>query len=174
MAGISTAVGAGMQVLGAGVNAWAGARAARKIAKTQAEQNQALKLLNLKESNANALETAANRIQLQRAQGAFNNAINNSRGGVAVAGGTTAAIAAQKASANNALGNTMANMAETQSAQQAAARQQFAQLEREGYQNEINKTAGIRQAIQGAGQSMVNAGAAMMGTPATTKKGSGQ
>jgi len=156
------AAGAALKVGGALFNAWAGSRAAAKIASEEGAKNRDLLLMNARRRNESALENAENRLQSTHALGVFNNALSRQAGQNAVTGASNSRIAMQR-QANNA---AIANIAGQQSAA-AAARQdklldEQSNLVAQGYDAQIKRIQGQRDALQQAGSAAASLGDSLM------------
>lgn len=154
--------GAALKVGGALFNAWAGSQAAKKIASKEGEKNRDLLLHNARRRNESALENAQNRLQMTQAMGAFNAAANRQAGQNAVTGASNSRIAMQR-QANNA---AMANIAGQQSAAAVARQERLldeqGKLTAAGYDAQIRRLQGQRDALQQAGSAAASLGDSLM------------
>ena len=154
--------GAALKVGGALFNAWAGSQAAKKIASKEGEKNRDLLLMNARRRNESALENAENRLQSTHALGVFNNALTRQAGQNAVTGASNSRIAMQR-QANNA---AMANIAGQQSAAAVAQNNRLldeqSNLVAQGYDAQIKRIQGQRDALQQAGTAAASLGDSLM------------
>lgn len=159
---IQQAVGGALKVGGAVFNAWAGSRAAAKIASEEGKKNRDLLLMNARRRNESALENAENRLQSTHALGVFNSALTRQSGQNAVTGASNSRIAMQR-QANNA---AMANIAGQQSAAAVARQERLldeqGKLTAEGYDARIKRLEGQRDALQQAGTAISSLGDSLM------------
>lgn len=155
-------VGGALKLGGAAFNAWAGSRAAAKIASKEGEKNRDLLLMNARRRNESALENAENRLQSTHALGVFNNALTRQAGQNAVTGASNSRIAMQR-QANNA---AMANIAGQQSAAAVARQERLlneqGKLTAAGYDAQIKRLQGQRDALQQAGTAAASLGDSLM------------
>ena len=121
--------------------------------------------------NEDFLDTAAGQNLVRRAKQMYDRSIKRAAGAKAVAGGTDASVQMAKDSANQAMGDTIANIAalDTQrkaqaDAQNMAAQTQFAQMD---MNREMQRAQNITNAAQNASNAMMAAGAAVDQASAT-------
>lgn len=160
---IGQIAGAGLQLVGAGFNAWAGSRAAAKIASKEGEKNRDLMLMNAKRRNESALENAQNRLQMTQAMGAFNSAANRQAGQNAVTGASNSRISMQRQANNTAIANIAGQQSAAAAARQDRLLDEQAKLTAAGYDAQIKRIESQRDALQQAGQSVANLGSGLMG-----------
>lgn len=165
-------VGGALKVGGALFNAWAGSRAAAKIASEEGKKNRDLLLMNARRRNESALENAQNRLQMTQAMGAFNAAANRQAGQNAVTGASNSRIAMQRQANNTAMANVAAQQSAAAVAQQNRLLDEQANLTAQGYDAKIRRLQGQRDAIQQAGSSVASLGDSIMtsGTIETNKR----
>ena len=154
--------GAALKVGGALFNAWAGSRAAAKIASKEGEKNRDLMLMNARRRNESALENAENRLQSTHALGVFNNALTRQAGQNAVTGASNSRIAMQRQANNTAMANIAGQQSAAAVAQQDRLLDEQAKLTAEGYDAKIRRLQGQRDAIQQAGSGVASLGDSLM------------
>lgn len=160
--GVGQIAGGALKVGGALFNAWAGSRAAAKIAKEEANKNRDLMLMNAKRRNESALENAENRLQMTQAMGAFNAAANRQAGQNAVTGASNSRIAMQRQANNMAMANVAGQMAAAAGARQDKLLDEQANLTAQGYDAKIRRMQGQRDAMQQAGSAASSLGDSLM------------
>lgn len=149
------ALGAGMSILG-GVSSANAAKRAEKLRQEQDAKNAAW--FNRK-YNESYIDTAAGRNAIRQAIDYGKRQTQRAEGAAAVTGGTDAAVAQAKESANRMVGDTIGNLAAQDTARKEQAMETYlGQQERSTAQqmaNEKAKAAGIAQAAQGASNAMI-------------------
>lgn len=158
------AAGAALKVGGALFNAWAGSRAAAKIASEEGKKNRDLLLMNARRRNESALENAENRLQSTRALGVFNSALTRQAGQNAVTGASNSRIAMQRQANNTAMANIAGQQSAAAVAQQNRLLDEQANLTAQGYDARIKRIQGQRDAIQQAGSAVSSLGDSLMGS----------
>lgn len=154
--------GAALKVGGALFNAWAGSRAAAKIASEEASKNRDLLLQNARRRNESALENAQNRLQMTQAMGAFNAAANRQAGAGAVTGASNSRVSMQRQANNMAMANVAGQMAAAAGARQDKLLDEQANLTAQGYDAKIRRIEGQRDAMQQAGSAVSSLGDSLM------------
>ena len=154
--------GAALKVGGALFNAWAGSRAAAKIASEEGKKNRDLLLMNARRRNESALENAENRLQSTHALGVFNNALSRQAGQNAVTGASNSRIAIQRQANNAAMANIAGQQSAAAVAQQNRLLDEQANLTAQGYDARIKRIQGQRDAIQQAGSAVSSLGDSLM------------
>ena len=154
--------GAALKVGGALFNAWAGSRAAAKIASEEGKKNRDLMLMNARRRNESALENAENRLQSTHALGVFNNALTRQAGQNAVTGASNSRIAMQRQANNAAMANIAGQQSAAAVAQQNRLLDKQANLTAQGYDARIKRIQGQRDAIQQAGSAVSSLGDSLM------------
>ena len=162
---VATAIGAGAGLLSSFIGGSAASSAAR-----EAERRQ--RALEAKEDawyNRNYyqdyLDTAAGQNLVRRARQMYDRNIKRAQGAAAVSGATDASVQMAKDSANQALGDTMANIAANDTARKSQVdathmrnQQNFAQMD---MNREMQRAQNITNAAQAASNAMMSAGAAV-------------
>lgn len=161
-----------MKVGGALFNAWAGSRAAAKIASEEGQKNRDLLLMNARRRNESALENAENRLQSTRALGVFNSALTRQAGQNAVTGASNSRIAMQRQANNTAMANIAGQQSAAAVARQERLLDEQGKLTAAGYDAKINRLKDQRDAIQQAGTTAASLGDSIMmsGTSETNKR----
>ena len=163
----SLALGVGSSILG-GVSSANAARRAERLRQEQDAKNAAW--FNRK-YNESYIDTAAGRNAIRQAQDFAKRQTQRAEGAAAVAGGTDAAVAQAKESANKMIGDTIGNLAAQDTARKEQAVETYlGQQERSTAQqmaNEKAKAAGIAQAAQGASNAMM-VGATLLNNTSNT------
>ena len=154
--------GAGLKLFGAGFNAWAGARAANKIAKQEAEKNRDLLLMNARRRNESALENAENRLQSTHALGVFNSALARQAGQNAVTGASNSRVSMQRQANNMAMANIAGQQSAAAVARQERLLDEQGKLTAAGYDAKIKRIQGQRDAMQAAGTTAASIGDSLM------------
>ena len=154
--------GAALKVGGALFNAWAGSRAAAKIASEEGKKNRDLLLMNARRRNESALENAENRLQSTHALGVFNNALSRQAGQNAVTDASNSRIAIQRQANNAAMANIAGQQSAAAVAQQNRLLDKQANLTAQGYDARIKRIQGQRDAIQQAGSAVSSLGDSLM------------
>lgn len=156
------ALSAASSILG-GVSSASAARKAERLRRQQDAKNDAW---FAKRYNESYIDTAAGRNAIRQAQDYGKRMVNRAEGAAAVAGGTDAATAQAKESANKMMGDTIGNLAAQDTARKDAAEathmQQEAQSTSQQMQTQQQRGAAIAQAAQGASNALIQ-GAAMLG-----------
>jgi len=159
---ITQIAGGALKLGGAAFNAWAESRAAAKIASKEGEKNRDLLLMNAKRRNENALENAQNRFQMTKAMGAFNAAADRQAGQNAVTGASNSRIAMQRQSNNTAMANIAGQQSAAAVAQQNSLLDEQAKLTAAGYDAQIKRLEGQRDALKQAGSAAASLGDSLM------------
>jgi hypothetical protein len=154
--------GAALKVGGALFNAWAGSRAAAKIASKEGEKNRDLLLMNARRRNESALENAENRLQSTHALGVFNNALTRQAGQNAVTGASNSRIAMQRQANNTAMANIAGQQSAAAVARQDKLLDEQSNLVAQGYDAQIKRIQGQRDALQQAGSAAASLGDSLM------------
>lgn len=167
----SLALGVGSSILG-GVTSAAAARRAEQLRQEQDARNNAWFARRYNESY---IDTAAGRNAIRQATDYARTMTQRAEGAAAVTGGTDAAVAQAKESANKMIGDTIGNLAAQDTARKDAAEaahlQQQAQSTAQQMQTQQAKANAISQAASGASNALI-AGAQMLNT--SNVGGSGQ
>lgn len=154
--------GAALKVGGALFNAWAGSRAAAKIASEEGKMNRDLMLMNAKRRNESALENAQNRLQMTQAMGAFNNAATRQAGQNAVTGASNSRIAMQRQANNTAIANIAGQQSAAAVARQERLLDEQGKLIAAGYDAKINRLKDQRDVMKEAGTTAASLGDSLM------------
>lgn len=156
------ALGIGSSIFG-GLSSAAAARRAERLRREQDARNNAW--FNRK-YNESYIDTAAGRNAIRQAQDYARTMTKRAEGAAAVTGGTDAAVAQAKESANKMIGDTIGNLAAQDTARKEGAEathlQQQAQSTAWQMQNQQMKANAIAQAASGASNALIQ-GAAMLG-----------
>lgn len=155
------ALGVGSSILG-GLSSANAAKRAEQLRREQDARNNAW--FNRK-YNESYIDTAAGRNAIRQAQDYARTMTKRAEGAAAVTGGTDAAVAQAKESANKMIGDTIGNLAAQDTARKESAEathlQQQAQSTAQQMQNQQMKANSIAQAAQGASNALIQ-GAAML------------
>lgn len=154
--------GGALKLGGALFNAWAGSRAAAKIASEEGKKNRDLLLQNARRRNESALENAQNRLQATRALGAFNAAADRQTGQNALTGASNSRIAMQRQANNTAMANIAGQQSAAAVAQNNRLLDEQAKLTAAGYDAQINRLKSQRDALQQAGTAAASLGDSLM------------
>jgi hypothetical protein len=170
LAGASLAAGLGSSIYG-GIKASKAAREAERRQRAQEAQEQAWYNRRYYEDY---LDTAAGQNLVRRAKEYARENWKKAAGAQAVAGGTDAAAAMAKEAGNKMVGDTIANIAATDTQRKAnvddmhrQSQQQFAQMD---MQREAQRAQNITQAAQGASNALITA-AGTLAQPSQSLKG---
>lgn len=168
---IASAIGAGAGLLSSLIGGSSASSAAKSAERRQRELESKQDAYYNRRYNEDYLDTAAGQNLVRRAKQMYDKGIKRAVGSKAVAGGTDAAVQQAKDSANQAMGDTMANIAalDTQrkaqaDAQNMAAQTQFAQMD---MNRELQRAQNITNAAQQASNAMMAAGSAVDQASAT-------
>lgn len=153
--------GAGLKLFGAGFNAWAGSQTGNKIASTEGAKNRDLLLQNARRRNESALENSQNRLQSTHALGVFNSALTRQEGQNAVTGASNSRISMRRQRNNEAMGNIAGQQSAAAVAQNNRLLDEQAKLTAAGYDAQIKRLQGQRDAIQAAGTTAASLGDAI-------------
>ena len=155
------ALGAGMSILG-GLSSANAAKRAERLRQEQDAKNAAW--FNRK-YNESYIDTAAGRNAIRQAIDYGKRQTQRAEGAAAVTGGTDAAVAQAKESANRMVGDTIGNLAAQDTARKESAEATYLRQQEQStawqMANQQNKAAGIAQAAQGASNAMM-AGATLL------------
>ena len=158
----SLAAGVASSILG-GVSSAKAAQKAERMRLAQDARNEAL--FN-RRYNQSYLDSAAGRNAIRQAQDYAKQMTQRAEGAAAVTGGTDAAVAQAKESANKMIGDTMGNLAAQDTARQAQAEETFARQQEQSTAKQIavqqQRASAIAQAAQGASNALIQ-GATMLG-----------
>ena len=162
---IAAALGAGMGLASSLIGGIQASKAARRAERRQREQEAAEEAWYNRRYNEDYLDTAAGQNLVRRAKAMYDDNIKKVAGAQAVAGGTDAATAAAKERANQAMGDTIANIAASDQSRKASvdaahqsAQSEFAKMD---MQRELTRAQNITNAAQAASNAMISAGAAL-------------
>ena len=165
----SLALGVGSSILG-GVSSAAAAKRAERLRQEQDARNNAWFARRYNESY---IDTSAGRNAIRQATDYARTMTQRAEGAAAVTGGTDAAVAQAKESANKMIGDTIGNLAAQDTARKDAAEaaylQQQAQSTQMQMQTQQQRAAAIAQAASGASNALI-AGAQMLGNVSNTGK----
>lgn len=150
--------GFALKGVGSLFNAWAGSHTANKIAKKEAEKNRDLLLMNARRRNESALENAENRLQSTHALGVFNSALSRQTGQNAVTGASNSRVSSQRGRNNEAMANIAGQQSAVAAAQENRLLDEQGRLIAAGYDAQINRLKGQRDAIQQAGTDTASIG----------------
>lgn len=163
------ALGVGSSILG-GLSSANAAKRAEQLRREQDARNNAW--FNRK-YNESYIDTAAGRNAIRQAQDYAKTMTKRAEGAAAVTGGTDAAVAQAKESANKMIGDTIGNLAAQDTARKESAEathlQQQAQSTAQQMQNQQMKANAIAQAAQGASNALIQ-GASMLGDTSGSAK----
>ena len=158
----SLALGVGSSILG-GVSSANAARRAERLRQEQDAKNAAW--FNRK-YNESYIDTAAGRNAIRQAQDFAKRQTQRAEGAAAVTGGTDAAVAQAKESANKMIGDTIGNLAAQDTARKENAEATYQQQQENStawqMQNQQMKANAIAQAAQGASNALIQ-GASLLG-----------
>ena len=160
--GLGQIAGGALKVGGALFNAWAGSRAANKIAKEEANKNRDLLLMNARRRNESALENAENRLQSTHALGVFNSALARQSGQNAVTGASNSRVSMQRQANNMAMANIAGQQSAAAVARQERLLDEQGKLTAAGYDAKIKRIQGQRDAMQAAGTTAASIGDSLM------------
>lgn len=156
------ALGIGSSIFG-GLSSSAAAKRAERLRREQDARNNAW--FNRK-YNESYIDTAAGRNAIRQAQDYARTMTKRAEGAAAVTGGTDAAVAQAKESANKMIGDTIGNLAAQDTARKEGAEathlQQQAQSTAQQMQTQQMRANAIAQAAQGASNALIQ-GASMLG-----------
>lgn len=162
---IATAIGAGAGLLSSWIGGKAASSAAKDAERRQRQQEAKEDAWYNRRYNEDYLDTAAGQNLVRRAKQMYDRNIKRAAGAKAVAGGTDASVQMAKDSANQALGDTMANIAATDQSRKSQvdnmhrqAEAQFAQMD---MNREMQRAQNITNAAQNASNAMIAAGSAV-------------
>lgn len=155
------ALGAASSILG-GVSSVAAARRAEQLRKEQDARNAAW---FARKYNESYIDTAAGRNAIRQATDYARTMTKRAEGAAAVAGGTDAATAQAKESANKMVGDTIGQLAAQDTARKESAEATYMQQQEQStamqMANQQQRAAGISQAAAGASNALIQ-GAAML------------
>ena len=158
----SLALGVGSSILG-GVSSANAARRAERLRQEQDAKNAAW--FNRK-YNESYIDTAAGRNAIRQAQDFAKRQTQRAEGAAAVTGGTDAAVAQAKESANKMIGDTIGNLAAQDTARKENAEATYQQQQENStawqMQNQQMRANAIAQAAQGASNALIQ-GASLLG-----------
>lgn len=142
-------------------------KAAKKAKREQAYRQNAENAWYTKEYNTDYLDTRAGQNLMRRAQDAQDAYIRKADGAAAVGGGTAASVAQAKEAANRTMGNTIANIAASDTSRKqhvsdAHLSNQMAQSEARE-QTELTRAANVTSAAQGASNALMTAAGSLEG-----------
>ncbi len=162
---IATAIGAAGSLLSSWIGGKAASSAAKDAERRQRQQEAKEDAWYNRRYNEDYLDTAAGQNLVRRAKQMYDRNIKRAAGAKAVAGGTDASVQMAKDSANQALGDTMANIAATDQSRKSQvdnmhrqAEAQFAQMD---MNREMQRAQNITNAAQNASNAMIAAGSAV-------------
>lgn len=155
---ISDISGFALKGVGSLFNAWAGSHTANKIAKKEGEKDRDLLLMNARRRNESALENAQNRLQSTHALGVFNSALARQTGAGAVTGISNSRVSSQRGRNNEAMANIAGQQSAAGVAHQERLLDEQGKLIAAGYDAQINRLKGQRDAIQQAGTNTASIG----------------
>lgn len=171
---ISAIIGAVGGIASALIGGAASSRAAKRAEAKQREDEAKEQAYYNRRYNESFVDTAAGQRLVNRAKSIYDSQIKKAQGAAAVGGGTDASVQMAKDSANNAVGNTIADMAAQDTARQERADEQhraeqrrFSQMD---MQREIQKGENVAQVASAASNAIFQAGSALAGS--TSLKGS--
>lgn len=159
---IGQIAGGALKLGGAVFNAWAGSRAAAKIASEEGKKNRDLLLMNARRRNESALENAENRLQSTSALGVFNSALTRQTGQNTVTNASNSRIAMQRQANNSAIANIAGQQSAAAVAQQNRLLDEQGKLTAAGYDAKINRLKDQRDALQQAGSAAASLGDSLM------------
>lgn len=157
------ALGAASSILG-GVSSAAAAKRAEQLRREQDARNAAW---FARKYNESYIDTAAGRNAIRQATDYARTMTKRAEGAAAVTGGTDAATAQAKESANKMVGDTIGQLAAQDTARKESAEATYMQQQDQStamqMANQQQRAAGIAQAAQGASNALIQ-GAAMLGS----------
>ena len=157
------ALGAVSSILG-GVSSAAAAKRAEQLRREQDARNAAW---FARKYNESYIDTAAGRNAIRQATDYARTMTKRAEGAAAVTGGTDAATAQAKESANKMVGDTIGQLAAQDTARKESAEATYMQQQDQStamqMANQQQRAAGIAQAAQGASNALIQ-GAAMLGS----------
>ena len=162
---VATAIGAGAGLLSSFIGGLSASSAAREAERRQRALEAKEDAWYNRRYNEDYLDTAAGQNLVRRARQMYDRNIKRAQGAAAVTGGTDASVQQAKDSANQAMGDTIANIAASDQSRKAQvdnmhrqAESQFAQMD---MNRELNRAQNITNAAQAASNAMMSAGAAV-------------
>lgn len=165
------AAGVASSILG-GVKSANAAEKAEQMRRDQDARNEAL--FN-RRYNQSYLDSAAGRNAIRQATDYAKTITKRAEGAAAVTGGTDAAVAQAKESANKMIGDTMGNLASQDTARQAQAEETFARQQEQSTAQQITnqqqRANAIAQASQGASNALIQGAMALGNVPSKAQIG---
>lgn len=162
---IATAIGAAAGLASSIIGGVSASAAARESARIQRRREAEEEAWHTRRYNENYLDTAAGQNLVRRAKAMYDRSIKRAEGARAVAGGTDASVAQAKESANNAMGETMANIAANDTARKDRVDEMHQKNLDKFAQQDMAREQGRAQAITSAAQqasnALISAGAAI-------------
>ena len=162
---VATAIGAGAGLLSSFLGGLSASSAAKEAEKRQRAMEAKEDAWYNRNYYQDYLDTAAGQNLVRRARQMYDKNIKRAQGAAAVSGGTDASVQMAKDSANQALGDTMANIAAHDTARKSQVdathmrnQQQFAQMD---MNREMQRAQNITNAAQAASNAMMSVGAAV-------------
>ena len=162
---VATAIGAGAGLLSSFLGGSAASRAAKEAEKRQRAMEAKEDAWYNRNYYQDYLDTAAGQNLVRRARQMYDRNIKRAQGAAAVSGATDASVQMAKDSANQALGDTMANIAANDTARKSQVdathmrnQQQFAQMD---MNREMQRAQNITNAAQAASNAMMSVGSAV-------------
>lgn len=163
------ALGVGSSILG-GVQSENAAKRAERLRREQDARNQAW---FTRKYNESYIDTAAGRNAIRQAQDYAKRQAQRAEGAAAVTGGTDAAVAQAKESANKMIGDTIGNLAEQDTARKESAETTYLKQQTLSAAQQIEaqqtKAKSIATATQGASNALIQ-GAALLGDVSGSRK----
>lgn len=165
------AAGVASSILG-GVSSASAAKKAEQMRIAQDARNEAL--FN-RRYNQSYLDSAAGRNAIRQATDYAKTITKRAEGAAAVTGGTDAAVAQAKESANKMIGDTMGNLAAQDTARQAQAEETFARQQEQStaqqMANQQQRANAIAQASAGASNALIQGAMALGNVPTKAQAG---
>ncbi len=162
---IATAIGAGLGLATSLIGGSQASKAARAAERRQREQEAKESAWYTRRYNEDYADTAAGQNLVRRAKDYARETWRKAAGAQAVAGGTAAATQMAKDAGNRMVGDTIANIAATDTARKAhvddlhrQAESQFAQMD---MNREMQRAQNITNAAQNASNALISAGLAV-------------
>lgn len=165
------AAGVASSILG-GVSSANAAKKAEQMRIAQDARNEAL--FN-RRYNQSYLDSAAGRNAIRQATDYAKTITKRAEGAAAVTGGTDAAVAQAKESANKMIGDTMGNLAAQDTARQAQAEETFARQQEQSTAQQMatqqQRANAIAQASQGASNALIQGAMTLGNVPTKAQAG---
>ena len=162
---VATALGVAGGLLSSFIGGSSASRAAKEAERRQRAQEAKEQAWYNRRYNEDYLDTAAGQNLVRRARQMYDKNIKRAQGAAAVSGGTDASVQMAKDSANQAMGDTIANIAASDQSRKsqvdAMHRQAEAQFAQQDMNREMQRAQNITNAAQAASNAMMSVGSAV-------------